>query len=207
MPALAEVPVHVSSVPIYVLKPEHAPAITEHLLALDEQDRYLRFGYSATNYQIESYVKSIRFGCDDVFGIFDSDLNLIAMAHLSYAVERDSTHGAEFGVSVSASARRRGYGQMLFERAVIHARNHGVTLMHVHALSENAPMLQIARKGGGTIVRDGSESEARLWLPPANFQTHVVEAIDEQLASADYQFKLYLKRIREMLGIQPQSAA
>jgi len=57
-------------------------------------------------------------------------------------------HLGEFGVSVSPSRRGHGYGQQLFERAVVHARNHGVSQLIVYALSENTAMLRIARKAG-----------------------------------------------------------
>ena len=36
----------------------------------------------------------------------------------------------------------------MFERAVIHARNEGVDLLFIHALSENTAMLKIARRAG-----------------------------------------------------------
>src|SRR6266702_3333280 len=51
---------------------------------------------------------------------------------------------AEFGVSVLKKARGRGYGSRLFDRAVMHARNEGVELLFIHALSENTAMLKIA---------------------------------------------------------------
>jgi hypothetical protein len=51
----------------------------------------------------------------------------------------------------------------LFERAVMHARNEGVDMLFIHALSENTAMLKIARNAGAALVeRDGSETEAYL---------------------------------------------
>ena len=64
---------------------------------------------------------------------------------------------AEFGVSVLKKARGRGYGSRLFDRAVMHARNEGVELMFIHALSENKAMLKIARNAGATLERAGSD--------------------------------------------------
>ena len=72
---------------------------------------------------------------------------------------------AEFGVSVIPQARGRGYGAHLFEHAALHARNRGCERLFIHALSENAAMLKIARNAGATVERDGSAGEAWLRLP------------------------------------------
>ena len=44
-------------VPIRSLGPSHRQRIHNHLLALDEHDRYLRFGYAANDEQIGRYVQ------------------------------------------------------------------------------------------------------------------------------------------------------
>lgn len=190
---------HTTRVPICTLGAEHRAAIAEHLLALGERDRYLRFGYPAQDEQIRRYVDGLRFDRDEVFGVFNRRLQLIAMAHLAYAVSADQADTAEFGVSVSRHARGRGYGNQLFERAVMHARNHGVSVLQIHALSENSAMLNIARKGGANIVREGSESECHLALPPADFESHVVELLEEQVARTNYQFKAQAQHFRQFL--------
>lgn len=186
-------------VPICTLGVEHREAIAAHLLGLGERDRYLRFGYAAQDAQIHRYVESIRFDRDEVFGVFNRHLRLIAMAHLAYAVAPDRSNSAEFGVSVSRHARGRGYGNQLFERAVMHARNHGVSVLQIHALSENSAMLAIARKGGASIVREGGESECHLALPPADFESHVTELFEEQVARTDYHFKAQTQQFRRFL--------
>ena len=70
-----------SWVPIRSLAPRHRQRILTHLLALDRSDRYLRFGHPATDVQIEKYVASLDFERDEVFGIFNRRLQLIAVAH------------------------------------------------------------------------------------------------------------------------------
>ena len=85
--------------------------------------------------------------------------------------------------------RGRGLGGRLFDRAMVHARNQGVALMFIHALSENTPMLKIARKAGARVERDGSESDAYLSLPAANLDSQVNELIEEGMADLDFQIK------------------
>jgi RimJ/RimL family protein N-acetyltransferase len=149
-------------------------------LSLTEDDRYLRFGYHATDEQVLRYVQGLRFGHDQLLGVFNRRLQLIAVAHLAFSTQVQAFHQAEFGVSVMPHARGRGYGARLFARAMVHARNHGVTHLVVHALSENAPMLKIAHRAGATIERHGSESEALLRLPPPDFDSHVSELLQGQ---------------------------
>jgi RimJ/RimL family protein N-acetyltransferase len=188
-------------VPIRSLNPWHKRRILAHLLALSSEDRYLRFGYSAKDEQITNYVKSIDFKRDDVFGIYDRKLELVAMAHLARSEDVEHKACAEFGVSVLASARGRGYGTHLFDRAVMHARNHGVQVLFVHALSENTAMLKIARKAGASVVRDGSESNAYLQLPPADVNGMVGEMLEERLAQTDYWLKQQANDFQRWLAV------
>ena len=99
-------------VPIRSLGPTNRARIASHLLALDAQDRYLRFGYTATDEQIQRYVDRINFDQDEIFGIHNRRLELIAMAHLAYPGSAEHKGCAEFGVSVLAAHLKPG-GQAL----------------------------------------------------------------------------------------------
>jgi GNAT superfamily N-acetyltransferase len=190
-------------VPIRSLGPGHRERIATHLEALDADDRYLRFGYPATDEQIERYVAGLDMDRDDIFGIYNRKLELIAVAHLAYSADPEMTSCAEFGVSVLRRARGRGYGQRLFERAVIHARNEGVEMLFVHALTENRAMLHIAAKAGAKLERAGSETDAYLRLPPATFDSRMAELVEEQVAQTDYRLKQQAKRFWSFLaGVQ-----
>ncbi|MGZ5181617.1 MAG: GNAT family N-acetyltransferase [Ramlibacter sp.] len=190
-------------VPIRSLGPRHRARIAAHLLALDTDDRYLRFGYAATDEQIERYVEALDFEHDDIFGIYNRKLELIAMAHLAFSRDPAASRCAEFGVSVLRKARGRGYGSRLFERASIHARNEGVDLLFIHSLSENTAMLKIARKAGATLERFGTETEAHLRLPPATLDTRMSELVVEQFAQTDYRLKQQVKSFWDFLaGVQ-----
>jgi GNAT superfamily N-acetyltransferase len=187
-------------VPIVSMSPEHVPQILKHLLDLSEHDRYLRFGYTATDDHIIRYVESLNFERDEIYGIFNSELNVIAMAHLALMKKEGIESSSEFGVSVSAHARGRGYGARLFDRAVIHARNEKVYQMYIHALSENAPMIRIARKGGARIERDGTETEAYLRLTKRDLDSRVTEFVADQYAKTNYSIKEDAKRFWSFLA-------
>jgi len=190
-------------VPIRSLGPRHRERITAHLLSLQVSDRYLRFGYAATDAQISKYVDMLDFEQDEVFGIFNRRLELIAMAHLAHSVVAPNANGtavSEFGVSVLPQARNRGFGRRLFEHAMLHARNRGVETLLIHALSENVAMLKIARNAGATVVREGSESDAWLRLPPDTLASHVGELVEHQAAELDYRLKLHARQVGDLLS-------
>ena len=193
-------------VPIRTLGPSHRDRIASHLLALDRHDRYLRFGFAANDEQIQRYADKLNFERDEIFGIYNRRLELIAMAHLAFSNDRQLKPCAEFGVSVSGSARGRGYGARLFDRAAMHARNEGVSVMFIHALSENAVMLKIARQAGAVVERDGSESEAHLRLLPATLDTRLTELLEEQMARADYRLKWQFKTLGDLFTSSPTGA-
>ena len=187
-------------VPIRSLGANHRPRIATHLLSLSAHDRYLRFGYSAQDEQIHRYVEGLDFERDEIFGIYNRKLDLIAMAHLACAEEESCDSCAEFGVSVLASARGRGYGARLFERAAMHAANEGISLMFIHALSENDAMLKIARNAGARIEREGSESEAFLQLPTSTLDSRMAEMVEQTVALTDYRIKVQAKQFWRVLA-------
>jgi len=179
-------------VPIRALARRHRRRIAEHLLSLTPRDRYLRFGYAASDEQIHLYAQGIDFQRDEVLGIFNRRLQLVALAHLAYGQTLPGGGGrtmAEFGVSVLAQARGRGLGRRLFDAAALHARNRGIDTMFIHALSENRPMLRIAASAGAAVERDGSESEAWLRLPPDTVGSKVEQALERHLGELDFHIK------------------
>jgi RimJ/RimL family protein N-acetyltransferase len=183
-------------VPVRSLAERHRPRILAHLLSLSETDRYMRFGYPASDAQIARYTDLIDFAQDEVFGIFNRRLLLIAQAHLA---AMPGSHQAEFGVSVLPHARGRGFGSRLFDQAVLHARNRGVDTLLVYALTENTAMLRIARKAGATVERDGGEALAKLRLPPEDLRSHLDEFVVDNAAELDYRLKVQARRVSNVI--------
>jgi len=169
----------------------------KHFLGLDDSDRLLRFGTVLPNEQIEAYVGKIDFSRDAVYGVYNRMFKLVAVGHLAFEPKEKLPAGAnttkdrvaEFGVSVSKSARGLGIGSKLFERAAIHCRNSDVDTLYMHYLSSNQTMMHIAKKAGMEIQRDRGEADAYLRLLPPNPATMMQEAIEEQVATIDYNLK------------------
>lgn len=191
-------------VPIRTLTSRHRRRIAEHVIALPEHDRYLRFGYVATDEQVRKYVDGLNFKRDEIYGIFNRRLQLIAMAHLALASDPKNPNCAEFGVSVSADARGKGLGTALFERAVLHARAEKVDMIFIHALSENDAMLKIARKAGAELESYGGEVEAHLRLSKQDFsdriEAAVRDAVEDGIGEVDFRLKLRALQFWEFLS-------
>lgn len=190
----------IALVPIRSLAERHRDQIIAHLIALDESDRYLRFGFAATDEHVIRYAQGLNFANDEILGIANRKLSLIAMAHLAYAPFGRATACAEFGVSVTKSARGRGFGARLFQRAAMDARNKGVSLMFIHALTENTAMLSIARHAGAELERHGSETEAYLRLPPASFNSRLTEIVEDHYAQIDYRLKAQSQQFSDVIA-------
>lgn len=136
-------------------------AVVAHLLALSPQDRSMRFGASLAPDFIASYVDRIDFGHDAVFGIHDSRLDLVGVAHVAFDSDL-----AELALSVLPGHRGRGVGSALFERAVAHARNRSIPKLFMHFLAGNAPIMRIAQKFGMDIFAHAGSADAYLRLIP-----------------------------------------
>jgi RimJ/RimL family protein N-acetyltransferase len=172
--------------------------VLRHFLALDRDDRLLRFGSMLQDEQVAAYVAKLDFAKDIVFGVYNRVFQLVGVGHLAFTSKEahpdsinytDKEKVAEFGVSVSKSARGQGVGTRLFERAAVHCRNSDVDTLYMQCLSSNRTMMHIAKKAGMEIQREYGEADAHLHLPPPSPASVLAEALDEQFAKIDYTVK------------------
>ena len=171
------------------LGPHHRGRVLQHLRSLSEQDRWLRFGYAATDGALLAYVKKLHFSRDAIFGIFDEAADLLALGHLGF--DKDlSSKTAEFGLSVLSHARRRGFGLRLLQRAAMHARNRGATQLMMTYMPENDAMKHLAERAGMQLVLDVYEPRAFLGLEPATAESLMDETFSEMLAAIDLGFRV-----------------
>lgn len=175
-------------VPVKTLAPAHRDGILEHLLGLPQDDRYLRFGHAPSDEQIRRYVHGMDFARDEVFGVFDRQLRLGALAHLAFP-QPGPCAVAEYGVSVAQRWRGQGFGTRLFAHAMLLARNRATAMLLVNALAENQPMLRIARAAGASVQRHGPDAEARISLPQADLASRWEVWLESAAGSLDYRIK------------------
>ena len=187
----------------------HRAAALSHFLALEAEDRHLRFGSPTSDAIIERYVANLNFNRDALFGVFNDVLDLVGIAHLAYVPSaNDGTRSAEFGVSVLHDDRHRGLGAALLARAAVHARNTHIDTLFVHCLAKNKAMMHLAQKLGMRVEFAYGDADAYLILPPANAQSILHEASQEHMADLDYALKANLKQSKQIwrwfYGMQSQ---
>lgn len=188
-------------VPIRSLSRRHRKRIARHLLALEGQDRYLRFGYAAGDAQIERYALSIDFERDEVLGVFSRRLQLVALAHLAYPrPDAEMQDTAEFGVSVMPRFRGCGLGSRLFQLCCLHARNRQMRFLLIHALTENAAMLRIAERAGAWVeATEAGTVTQRLHLPEESLLSHMEEAMETGLGELDFRLKRGARQMQDLV--------
>jgi GNAT superfamily N-acetyltransferase len=177
------------------LREYHRPALEAHFLALQPEDRRLRFGASLSDDALRAYVARIDFGRDGAFAVQDDELRLLAAVHVA-----NTGTTAEMGLSVLPGHRGRGLGQALFARAVTHLRNRGIREAFVHCLTENGAMMHLARKSGMRIAFSGNESDARLELRPATAGTLMTEWLADRQAETVQALRHHARMTRVILA-------
>lgn len=180
----------------------HRSKILRHLLKLDADDRFFRFGSHVSDEFITKYVEKIDFNVDRMFGVFSYRFHLVGVGHLSFIpnprhplAEGIAERVAELGLSVSKNARGHGIGAALFNRTMIHCRNAHVTTLYLHYLRSNSIMMHLATKAGMELHHDNDESEAYLKIPPADPASFIQEAFEEHVAHLDYSMKSHTKSV------------
>ena len=164
---------------------ERAQLLT-HLLALDAEDRHLRFAHMLSDDGIRHYVEGIDLARDAVFVVTGIDLAIIGAAHLA----REDGH-AQLGISVLPQSRGQGIGGALLVRCAARARNWGARVMFMNCLVENAAMMHLAREQGLKIAVSGADAEAFVRLPPADLTSLAADAVAEHLGLFDHAQKSY----------------
>jgi GNAT superfamily N-acetyltransferase len=159
---------------------ERAQLLT-HLLALDAEDRHLRFAHMLSDDGIRHYVEGIDLARDAVFVVTGIDLAIIGAAHLA----REDGY-AQLGISVLPQSRGQGIGGALLVRCAARARNWGARVMFMNCLVENSTMMHLARKQGLKIAVSGAEAEAFVRLPGADLTSLAAEAVAEHLGLFDH---------------------
>lgn len=159
------------------LFPHELELFEQHLLRLDAEDRFLRFGARLNDAAIKAYIK--RFSMFDSLNVaYLEDGVVRAAAHLAFSSGFPAGAG-EVGLSVEPDWRLKGIGYALTLRAAMLAANRGVDQIQVFCMPDNKAMQAIARKLDGNILREGDLLEGAIRVLPATPFTYLREGIDQ----------------------------
>ena len=160
----------------------------QHLKALGTQDRYTRFGYTASDYNIDQLILHMLYHPEEhhLF-VARQDEDAIGFTHLARC-----DHGWELAVSVSASSQGRGIGNQLMAHAIDWARTHGVDRVFMHCIRDNQRIQHLASKHGLNVIeRSGADITAQVNLPPPTTTDYTVDFVREQQDLLDQMMELH----------------
>lgn len=168
---------------VYRLTPEDFRRYRTHLLLLDEESRYMRFGFHIHNDTIIDLCKKWEENSDKhvVFGIENDDLDFIGIAHISLEDEV-----AELAFSVFKGYQRHGYGSALMARAIEYCQNHNIKQGCMVCLGHNEPIKKLARKHNVLVNTVDGDSEAEIVIPSPNSISVWKEYWNEHISKLDH---------------------
>jgi RimJ/RimL family protein N-acetyltransferase len=160
---------------------------SDHLLRLNADDRYLRFGSQIDDATIIRHVTAKSNYKKIILAAFDDALNIIAACEVAFIITKNSAMAdtAEIGLSVEQAFRGRGLGTELFKRALVVARNRRIKLLMSYCLTRNSFMMKIAKAHGMQIHTEYGSSEATMELPQCTVASVLEEMLGEGMAIAE----------------------
>ena len=166
-------------------------------------DRYLRFGMSASDYYVEQYIeRSLKdFGKTNMWFIVDVGGRCVGTVHIS--IFGDGV--AEMGFTVSSDYRGKGIGQSLFSRGAIWSAMKGAKTIYTHCLSENKVMQHIARKNGMDVVTvDMGEKEASVNITKNATESFFEDLVLDNMAFVDTAITKQKQLMNKYLRLWPK---
>jgi GNAT superfamily N-acetyltransferase len=163
-----------------------------HLLALDTESRYLRFGYHITDDIINALCDGFEnnFHRHKIFVIEDDNLDVVGAGHISL---QDSP--IELAFSVLKPYQGTGMGHSLMSRVVEWCQNRGIKTGCMVCLTHNTAIKKLAARQG-ILIKHGGETLADIQIPAANVVSIMHEAVDTNISRLDHLGKLQRKFAR-----------
>lgn len=182
---------------VYKLQPREYSRYRKHLLSLDEESRYTRFGFMIKDETIEQLCDKFESTPHEhkIFVIEDADLNVVAAGHI--ALEANET---ELAFSVLKEYRKQGMGSSLMSRTIEWCQNRNIKGGCMVCLSTNTAIKKLASKHG-ILVNDGGETLANITIPDPTPSSVLHEVVDSSMARADHIGKLQRKFVKSLYNV------
>ena len=154
-----------------------------HLLSLDEESRYMRFGYHIRTDQIRELCKKWQANADKhvIFAIENEDLEIVGIGHVSL---EDSP--GELAFSVLKECQGQGMGDALMKRCIEYCQNHNIKTGCMVCLGSNDKIKSLARKHGILVKTEYGDASAEVAIPDPSPVSIWHEAINDSWARIDH---------------------
>lgn len=160
------------------LLPADASTFREHLLRLDPESRYDRFGMAVSDDFLKQYAERCARLDDVMYGFF-VDGALRGAAELRRITGRDGARFAEAAFSVERPWRRLGVGREMMRRIVRAARNRRARTLYMSCLSRNAAMQSLAREFSAELQFEPGEATTAMPMASPTAFSLLYEAMDD----------------------------
>lgn len=170
---------------VYLIeKRTYEQKIIDHLSALNDDDKYLRFGCAMNQANIEKYVKSSMAQHDFLFAVFNEEGQIVAFLHMAKTeVGTTGKCAFEIGLSVDAECRGQGFGSALFKKAITFATAMGASYVFTYCLRENKAMQALAKSNDLRVILHDGEMTGKLELDGVGFKDAINNLIDFNLTN------------------------
>ena len=168
---------------IYKLQPHEFDRYKAHLLALDEESKYMRFGFHVRNETIEELCAKWQadFSNHKIFVIENDNLEVIGVAHVSLEDETP-----ELAFSVLKEYQKQGMGDALMKRAVEYCQNKGIKQGYMVCLASNDKIKGLARKNGILVNSEDGDSYGDITIPAPTPISYWHEYFENTVGTIDH---------------------
>ncbi len=154
-----------SAITIRPIRPEDEPLVARFHTTLSDQSVYSRYFHLLNLNQRVSHERLTRICFID----YDRQMALVGEAGgeilgVARFIRLRDTKSVEFAMVISDGFQRRGLGELLLRQLVEVARNEGVEHLTGDTLTENRPMIGLARKVGFQARDDRPEGTVKLTM-------------------------------------------
>jgi GNAT superfamily N-acetyltransferase len=177
---------------VYKLIPSEYRRYNQHLKKLDNESRYLRFGYQIKDEMIDIICERFNKNPNKhkIFVIEDENLDVVGAGHIS--LEDDPV---ELAFSVLKIHQGQGMGSALMKRCIEWCQNRGIETGCMVCLSHNSAIKKLATKYG-ILIADTGEAQAEIKIPNSSTYSVISELTDDNLSLIDHVGKTQRKFTR-----------
>lgn len=178
---------------IYKLPRSEFGRYRAHLLLLDLESRYLRFGFQIKDESINQLCDQWRLNLDEhkIFAIENDNMEIVAVAHISLTDDVP-----ELAFSVFKEYQGQGMGDALMKRAIEYCQNKGIKQGSMVCLSTNSKIKRLARKNGVLVSSDGPDSYGEVEIPDPSPISYWHEYVEDNLGKLDHLGKAQRKIVQ-----------
>lgn len=163
-----------------------------HLLQLDDNSKYLRFGYAVKDHQINKLIDDIIENKENhiLFCVENDDLEFVGIGHIALG------EPTELAFSILLEHQGQGIGNALMRRVIQWCRTHHVKNGHMICLSSNAAIKHLCAKYGMKIQANYGESLTDFVFDSATIDIWLKEMVDTNIGAIDWMAKRTNKFIK-----------